>query len=151
MKKIFSVLLTLVILVTTVVSVSAKSVITVGDWTVEKVDDGFSIVSCSSAQSSITLIKDIGGTDVTAIAEYAFSGSNTLQSFTASAPLLRIDGYAFQNASKLRSVSLPSSLNTIGVFAFAGTSLLRDINLEETSVGAIPAYAFLSSGIQTAA
>lgn len=148
MRKMISILMMLVILMTTAISVSAKSVITVGEWTVEKIDDGFSVVSCSSTSNSITLIKDIGGADVTAIGEYAFSGSDALQSFIASAPLRRIGGYAFQNASKLCVVSLPSSLNSIGVFAFAGTSLLHDINLEDTSVESIPAYAFMSSGIQ---
>ncbi len=149
MKKMLCVLMILAILTAAAVSVSAKSVITVGEWTVEKVDDGFSVVSCSSSSGGITLIKEIGGVDVTAVGEYAFSGSETLRSFTASSPLLRIGGYAFQNASELRAVRLPSSLKEIGVFAFAGTSLLRDINLGDTSVEAIPAYAFMSAGIQS--
>ena len=151
MKKICFAFLLTVIFVISSLSASAKSVITVGDWTVEKTENNeFSVVSCSSASSNITLVKEIGGLKVTAISEYAFAGSETVKTFTAYEPLREIGGYAFQNAAKLRSVSLPYSLKTIGVFAFAGTSALSSINLEDTSVSKIPAYAFMSSGIQSA-
>ena len=149
MKKLFTFFLIISVILMSLASASAKSVMTIGDWTVEKTDNNdFSIVSCSSDKSQISVIKEIGDLDVTAIGEYAFAGSKTIQTLTAFAPLKEIGAYAFQNAAKLYEVSLPNTVKRIGAFAFAGTSALQTINLEDTSIGVIPAYAFMSSGLQ---
>jgi len=89
---------------------------------------------------------------VTAIADGAFFGNETVTSVTVPEGVISVGAGAFQNCTALESVKLPSTLETIGVRAFFNCTSLSDFAVPEkvNSIGymafsdfftAIPWYA----------
>lgn len=82
----------------------------------------------------------IGDCEVTAIADYAFQGTD-IETFSGGKNLTRIGMKAFDNCSELKKVDLPTGITEIGYGAFAACAQMTEINIPNT-VKTIGATAF---------
>ena len=151
MKRLFSVLL--IVMITFVCSITAfATVVTTYDvWTLEKYngDREWKIKSCSSANSNVEILSSYATIKVTYTDAYAFANNDTMQTLVVPEGNVGFGKYCFTNCSALRSVTLPSTVTSISEGTFSGTSLLKTINLENTRISSVYSYTFLSSGIES--
>ena len=78
---------------------------------------------------------------VTAIDDYAFSGSTTLTGIEIPASVTTVGDFAFRNCSALRSVVIPEGVTSIGASAFFECAALNRVEIP-TSVVSIGSFAF---------
>ena len=78
---------------------------------------------------------------VTAIGDYAFSGSSALAGIDIPGSVTSIGDYAFRSCSALRHAAIPDGVKSIGASAFFECSLLNQVNIP-TSVENIGSFAF---------
>lgn len=79
--------------------------------------------------AELTIPETVNGQKVTAIADYAFSGQNTLTTVILPDTVKHIGDYAFSSCTDLRGIYIPSSVSSIGVYAFADCDSLEAIYL----------------------
>lgn len=77
----------------------------------------------------LTIPETVNGQKVTAIADYGFSGADSITTVILPDSLVRIGDYAFSGCTELRGVFIPSSVRSIGVYAFADCDSLEAIYL----------------------
>ena len=102
---------------------------------------GGSTISLSSAIKYV-----IFETDVTSIANSAFSYCNSLTSIEIPSSVTSIGDSAFYGCSSLTSIEIPSSVTSIGGFVFWNCSSLTSIEIP-SSVTSIGEQAFVGSGL----
>ena len=95
----------------------------------------------STTSGEITLPMMLGGSPVTAVANYAFSGCNGLTSVTIPSNIILLGRYAFQNCTELKSVVISDNITVIGGAVFAGCSSLTSIKFP-ANLKTIGDYAF---------
>ncbi len=83
----------------------------------------------NNTASELTVPEQLGGRNVSVIADNVFSGNNRLSAVVLPDTVKVIGCNSFSNCDSLRSVTLPSSLTKIGKSAFAGCEKLSDIKL----------------------
>lgn len=143
-KIIVSLLLCVLMLSLGCVSVIAKTVYPIGDWTFEKInnDTEFEVDAYSGSDSTLSVPYFINDLSVTSIGTNAFSGNSTMTSISMPGPVANIGAQAFLNCSKLQTVVLSSDVKAIGTLSFSGCKSLKSINLDQTRVVSIPKYCF---------
>ena len=83
--------------------------------------------------SSLTAIfYEEGTSQLTAIGDYAFAGTNINDIIIPDA-VTAIGAYAFANNSSLEEVTLSASLETLGENAFSGCTVLKGVSVPETN------------------
>lgn len=124
MKKVFSILLILSVVIGCCASFGAAVVYKYGDWTLTVVsaapDAAFGVQSYNGSDAEVTVPKDYGGYPITAITAYAFVGNTTLTKVTLSENITSIGDGAFMQCRNLTAVEIPDSVTEIGENAFSG-------------------------------
>ena len=78
---------------------------------------------------------------VTSIGMYAFRGCTSLKSITIPEGVKTIDAYTFCGCTSLESVTIPDSVTSIGIYAFRDCTSLKSITIPE-GVKTIDVYTF---------
>lgn len=85
--------------------------------------------------------------EVSVIGQYSFANTSIrMINLSENSGLTKIGNYAFSGTEKLESIVLPAALSEIGNFAFARTSKLTSITFPD-SLSSIGDYAFMQSGL----
>jgi len=159
MKKVICIVLCIIFVTSYVISVGAaeteiadtgKTLVTIGDWTYERISGGkyWEIDSYAGNDVDLVVPRIVNDVMVVSISDYCFNGDTSIKSVVTSSPLWNIGEYAFSGCTNLESIELNFALQTIGVGAFMGTHSLKDVNLETTVVTEIKAHTFMNSGIK---
>ena len=107
-----------------------------GEYTYDLMtDDTVWITGCSGSGQFLTIPDELDGYPVSAVGEYAFSGTQSLRSVTVPASVRTLGDYAFANCPALMSVKLSEGVRTLGDYAFAGCGFLMGVRLPETLIG----------------
>ena len=161
MKRVFLIILCLLLAAlsvylnaeaaTTDLSNVEKTVVTYGDWILERIDDGkyWELDEYIGEGTEIITPRFINNILVTAYGDYCCANNTTIKSVVTSSPLWTIGDYVFLNCTALESFECNYALRTIGISAFSGTTSLKNINLQDSVVTAISPYCFASSGIES--
>ena len=113
MKKIWTAGLLLLLLVTCIKPVSAKSTVS-GDFTYSLLpDDTVEITGYSGTETDLVIPSKLDGYTVTSIGAHAFYDKGDLRSVQLPESLLKIGSYAFMNCSGITSIELPDSIEEI--------------------------------------
>ena len=145
MKKLLSLILTIVLLISMVplgaftLTVSAAS----SDYYTYTVSDGKATITDvdTSISGDITIPDTLGGYTVTSIGYYAFYDCTSLTSIIIPDSVTRIGDSAFELCENLASITIPNSVTSIGDRAFSSCSSLTSITIPD-SVTSIGNYAF---------
>lgn len=162
MRKFVSLCLALLIIAVSCVSVSAsvidpvpsgKTIITIDDWTYERIDGDkhWRIVDYVGEDAELIVPRIVNDVMVVSLGSYSFANDTSITSVETSSPLWTVEEYAFYGCTSLQSFECNFALKNIGVGAFLGTSSLKNINLEDSVVEVISAHAFTNSGIEEVA
>lgn len=160
MKRVLCALLALILVLSVSMTASAssvdvtdegKTVITYGDWIMEKIngDTQWNLDSYIGEDTAIVAPRIISDMMVISFGDYCFANNVTLQSVTTSSPLWIVGEYAFNNCTALKYFECNYAMTTIKTGAFSGTSSLKSINLEDSAVAEIQPYVFLNSGLES--
>lgn len=127
-------------------SVSAKTVYPVGDWVYEYNDDytEFEIDAYNGDSAILDTPLMHNNTPITSIGKNCFNANTTLKSINLRDSIKYVQSYAFVNASNLETVVCNSNIELIDSYAFSGCSKLSSINIEDTSITAVKASAFMN-------
>ena len=112
-----------------------------GDWTVSGVDASGKIAYY------LTVVGEIGGRKVTALADSAFSGCDKLRNVHLPASLTDIGESAFRGCRALQTIKLPDSMTAIGDHAFEGCTSLTEITIPK-NVTMLGRDTFQGSGVK---
>lgn len=127
MKKITSVLLLLCLLLLPV-SVSAETVEQADYVTYELVGDTYVVKTCVKTYSGKLVIPaEYEGKPVTAIADTAFFGCQSLSAVEMAEGITSIGNQAFQGCTNLSEVKIPASVTSIGFDAFHNTAYFNNV------------------------
>lgn len=135
MKKIISVLLAVLIIVTAFASsavfVSATTYITEGDWLLAvNSEDTYLVAGYNGSNTDIVLPETANNKSVIGVAEDFYENCTAeLTSVTIPATYTVIQPFAFLNCEALTAVNFPLSLTSLGAFAFSGCSALSEVDL----------------------
>ena len=80
------------------------------------------------SSKNLMIPENIDGYTVTAIAEYAFQGTD-IETFSGADTIITIGKYAFQNCKQLQTVIIPTGVTKIGEHCFEYCENLHSINL----------------------
>lgn len=153
MKRIASVLLTALLILSLCSSASAATIYRYGDWDLTPIENTdpaeFSVSAYKGNDTSVTVPNDYGGYAITAIGSSAFAANRSVKEITVPEGFVSVGKEAFMACNALERVTLPSTLTTIGEGAFTAATALTEVNLGDTSVTEIPAGAFVRSGIRS--
>lgn len=129
MKKIFSLILSLAMLLTITSGLNLTAYADssqYGNIYYEEKEDGtIEITGCTSSATSINIPSTIVGKTVTSIRNCAFYGCKSLTSVTIPNSITSIGREAFYDCTSLTSISIPHSVTSIDNYAFYGTSLIN--------------------------
>ena len=132
-KKLFSVLLVLAIVLTLVpmniITVNAAST---SNLTFQLNSDGksYKITDCkTSASGRLTIPETYNEKPVISIGDYVFSGCTKLTSITIPDSVTSIGSGAFKNCTGLTSITIPDSVVSIGSEAFYDCSFLQKMTI----------------------
>ena len=93
--------------------------------------------------TEIEIPDEIGGREVTGIANDAFRAVNTLKSVEIPEGILYIGDYAFYGCTALEDVEIPATLEAIGNGAFEGCAVLEELDIADGSaLATVGNYAF---------
>ena len=102
---------------------------------------GVTITDYSGTDVNLVVPGTIGGQNVIAIGDSAFSDKSTLKSILLPDSVTSVGNYAFYSCFALESLSLGSGLQTVGSYAFSKCYALTSLNVPD-GVTAIGANAF---------
>ena len=124
MKKIFSLIIAIAVLICFSTPCSADTVYRYGDWTLDVVSDSddyaFGIRSYDGTDAVVTVPEDYGGYPVIKIEGYAFATNTSLQEVTLSDQITSIENGAFAQCKNLSKIVIPATVTQIGDTAFQG-------------------------------
>lgn len=126
MKKVLSILLSIVMLLCVFSSVIPSFALSDGDFTYEIVDDNAVITGYTGTDTVITVPAQINGISVVKINDGAFKGNTNLASVTVSEGVKDIGASAFENCTSLATISLPNTIVHIGEKAIYNTAYYND-------------------------
>lgn len=135
-KRIVSVVVTLIMLITVLLPVSAAS--SQGfEYEVIQGSTSVRITGYSGLDANVVIPDILDGRTVVEIGNGAFSGHTGIRNVTVSSNVLRIMKEAFSGCSSLESVIIPASVASIGDSAFSDCVALKDVTITSayTSVG----------------
>ncbi|MCD7828675.1 MAG: leucine-rich repeat domain-containing protein [Clostridiales bacterium] len=143
MKKLFSVTLSILMVLSAIPLVAAAETSEDGYLTYTVKNGEATITDCDTSISGDYVIPDtLGGYPVTSIGSYkynfyVFSGCTSVTSITIPDGVTIIGNYAFYGCSSLESITVPDSVEFIGSRAFYGCTALTSINIPAnvTSIG----------------
>ena len=138
-----------------------------GPLKLNKIDEGWVVVSCNPEASTAHVPAKIGDEPVVAIGDHAFSGCGILREVTfdsteafveADAFGFQIREYAFENCISLLRISLPWIVTSVHRGAFYGCSMLGKVEMPDCYVGPyafcgcerlvkIPELTYISEGV----
>ena len=149
MKKLLSLILTLMLILSLAATVYADVMVDIGDWSIAKTPGGkaWELRDYHGADTDVVFINKYGTMNVTSLGDHVFAENEAIATVTTNANLQHILDYAFIN-SKVTAVTLNGNLIEIARGAFSGTGALKSINLEDTRVQVIEDYTFQNSGIE---
>lgn len=138
MKKVLSIILSLIIAVTALagVNISAYAKTTSSGLVYSVSGSSVTITGYTGKSGSVTVPSTIGGKNVTAIGDRAFENDFTgteLTSVKLPNTLKTIGNYSFSYCNKLKSISIPDSVTKIGEFAFYGDDALATVTISDSS------------------
>ena len=160
MKRLFTLLLAVLLISVTAVSVSAqplelapvstKTVVQIGDWMFEKIenDSRWELDEYVGDGGEILVPRIVGDLMVVQLGNHCFSNNTNAVSVITSSPLWTVGEYCFINCTSLENFECNYALSTIKTGAFSGTSSLKSINLQDSIVTEIAPDTFLNSGIE---
>mgnify|MGYP004524024717 FL=1 len=90
---------------------------------------GVTVTKYTGTEAQVTVPAKIGGKNVTAIGDKAFSNNSTVKKVTISEGVKSIGLYAFYYCGNLESVKLPKTLESIDAYAFVACKKLEKIDL----------------------
>ncbi|MBQ7966076.1 MAG: leucine-rich repeat protein [Ruminococcus sp.] len=127
-------------------SVSAKTVYTVGDWVYEKInnDTEFEIDEYKGSDARVRTVQTHNKISITSVGEYAFLDNTTLTTMILSDPIHSIQSSAFFGATALSTVDIRGTVSYIGSSAFTNCASLKTINLESTTITSIEESVFFN-------
>ena len=141
MKKIFSLILSLAMLLTITSGLNLTAYADssqYGNIYYEEKEDGtIEITGCTSSATSINIPSTIVGKAVTSIRNCAFYGCKSLTSVTIPNSVTSIGDSAFYSCTSLTNVTIPNSVTSIGDWAFFNCTSLTSIIIPNsvTSIG----------------
>lgn len=158
MKRVFTIVLSLFIIVSACICVSAanidrtvtgeKVVIKANGWAYEKVRNyGYEIDEYYGEDTVVDVPWSFAKEYVNSIGDYAFLENTSLTSVNTTSKIDAIGDYAFNGCTALSKVVLYDSLTSLGVGSFYGDSALNGINILDTKITSVPAYCFAQCGI----
>ena len=162
MKRLISVLLAVLLIIACATSASAasvdltdsgKTVVILGDWVYEKInnDTQYELDEYVGSGGEVIVPRFFGDYLIVALGDHCFMNNETVTSVITSSPLWTIGEYCFIDCTALESIELNYALHTIETGAFSGASALKNINLEDSIVTQIAPDTFLNSGIENIA
>ena len=127
-----------------------KTVVTHGDWIIEKInnDTQWQLDSYVGTSDEIVTPWIIDNMLVVAYGDHIFANNTAIRRVITYSPLWIIGNYAFIDCKNLEYFQLNGSLYDIGAGAFYGTTALKSINLNESVVKEIKTYTFMNSGLE---
>ena len=133
MKKIFSLILSLAMLLTITSGLNLTAYADssqYGNIYYEEKEDGtIEITDCTSSATSINIPSTIDGKTVTSIRNCAFYGCKSLTSVTIPNSITSIGREAFYDCTSLTSVTIPDSVTSIGDSAFYNCKSLTNVTI----------------------
>ncbi len=141
MKKIFSLILSLAMLLTITSGLNLTAYADssqYGNIYYEEKEDGtIEITGCTSSATSINIPSTIVGKTVTSIRNCAFYGCKSLTSVTIPNSITSIGREVFYDCTSLTSVTIPDSVTSIGNYAFYECTSLTSVTIPNsvTSIG----------------
>lgn len=133
MKKIFSLILSLTMLLTITSGLNLTAYADssqYGNIYYEEKEDGtIEITDCTSSATSINIPSTIVGKTVTSIRNCAFYGCESLTSVTIPNSITSIGREAFYDCTSLTSVTIPDSVTGIGDGAFYNCKSLTNVTI----------------------
>ena len=147
MKKVFSILLCLCILVSTSVFVqlyaSAETVHIDGDFKFTVSNNKATITKYIGSDPIVTIPSTLNNYDVLCIGRESFYDCTSLTNITIPNGVTSIGDGAFNNCTSLTNITIPNGVTSIGGWAFSGCTSLTSITIPNSVTG-IGDYAFYS-------
>ena len=149
MKKIISILLTVLIFATAIaacaITAGAVTYVTFGDYKLAVYSDTeYLIGGYSGSDTALTFPDSANGKAIIGVAEDFYDKcSASLVSVTMPESFTVIESFAFYGMTALEEVTLSPNISSIGSMAFSGCGSLADINLSDTKVTSV-SYACFS-------
>ena len=100
----------------------------------ELLDGTVEITGYTESQGTVTIPRQIGGKQVSGIADGAFAGNDVLVSVTVPGTVTRIGEEAFAGSARLTSVTVGNGVKVIGFQAFCDCPFLSTVTLPESGV-----------------
>ena len=141
MKKVFSILLCLCILVSTSVFVqlyaSAETVHIDGDFKFTVSNNKATITKYIGSDPIVTIPSTLNNYDVLCIGRESFYDCTSLTNITIPNGVTSIGGWAFSGCTSLTSITIPNSVTGIGDYAFYSCTSLTNITIPNsvTNIG----------------
>ncbi|MCL2671009.1 MAG: leucine-rich repeat domain-containing protein [Clostridiales bacterium] len=132
MKKIFSIMLSLVFCLSVMPLTAVARAATSGDWEYSISNNAATVTKYNGTASNVTIPDTLDGYQVVAIGPSAFKDNNTIVEVVISDNVTSIATQAFEGCAELVSIALSSTLKSIETFAFRRCSKLSDIVLPKT-------------------
>ena len=147
-KRILSLLLSLVMIVALFPATLTVYAATENGYVYTISGNYATITDYTGSATTLKIPSTLGGYNVTAIDNRAFSGSTIMTSVTIPSGITRIGEYAFSQCTALKTVSLPENLTSIAKGAFNKCTSLTSIVIPNyvTSIGD---SAFYQSGLKS--
>lgn len=138
-KKILSLILIVVMLLSIIPMTVSAETYTYGDFTYELTDSYYGdylaiITSYGGTDDSVTIPSKINGYDVAMIYEDAFQGNQNIVEIVIPSTVIYIDEQAFESCSSLKSVVIEGDDTYILTYAFRNCTALKNITINGKSV-----------------
>ena len=126
MKKVLSILISIVMLLCVFASAMPSFALSAGNFTYELVDGMAVITGYKGSSKSFTVPATVGGVEVSAVSDGAFKDNTTITSVKVSEGVKSIGASAFENCTSLATISLPATVTHIGEKAIYNTAYYND-------------------------
>ena len=147
LKRIFSLLLTIALVLTYApqIQLKAEAATVTSGYYQYKVSNGEVTIwgSDNSISGNITIPSTLGGYPVTTIGNYAFHNCTGLTSVTIPNSVTSINWHAFQNCTALTRITIPNSVTSIESYAFYNCDSLTRVTIPD-SVTNLESWVFYS-------
>ena len=97
----------------------------------------------TATEHEVVIPSEIGGVEVTGIADEAFRAINSITKITVSNTVVRIGDYAFADCDKLTAIVMADSIKELGVGVFSGCDLINNVSIPKL-VTKIPDECFMN-------
>lgn len=126
MKKLISIMLSIVMLLCVFTSSLPSFALTYDDFTYEILDEKIVITGYSGTDVQVTVPAEFDGKSVVKIGDGAFKNNEIITSVTVSTGVEDIGASAFENCTSLATISLPTTITHVGEKAIYNTAYYND-------------------------